>query len=1527
MLKKISKQILKIILWIIVAFIALDLLIVVLLFVPPIQQFTVLKVSKLLTNLTGGMITVDEIYLSPTLTLTAKNFAIKDHHNNNMIFVSTLKGRINFAKTKKGQVCLSFAQLEEGEVVLRKYTEEEKVNIAIWAQGLKKEKKKEPKFKLLFDNIILNDYRFVVMIDDKRRFPTDNSIDYAFFELKHINLDVDNFLVFGPDISCKINSLTLSQHTGFQISCFSGNFRIYPQGLTVDSLHFTTPNSLFNGNFAFRYNDFPDYADFVNKINFDTKVKSASIDMQDIVYFVPKLKGMDNKFIFSGAIEGHINYLQTKDVYIKYKFQTLITGDFAIKNILDIENSNLDIYFKEANINFPELAQLKLPNGKTLNLPEEAKMLTNARINGNYKGSLTKFNTDLVVKTNLGTLETAITTTTKDNSLFYSGTITCTDFHLGTFVKSHKYLNKVNLKSSLLGEAKHSNNLKDFLSSLSVNAQGKINHFDLCGYALKNIEFIGAYNQKQTNLSLNCKDSLVSFSGNGKLVFSKKVPIINASLTYVKLKLHDFFSHYPHHIDTTSKGFERLVFKIQETPNLIFTIDSITVTASGNRFENLNGYVGIDYAKLTNGIKTSRIDWFRFNAINLPNLPHQYQVRTNAVNVTFKTNYEWKDCIAVIANAASYHVPKVFENRYTPEMTITSVDSLQFIDLDIHFFYTQTLFSLILPKLSISRNTSAHIHIGKTRSEDLLNISISQIGYAGLGKVKNMTINGKMKNKELLELKLNCEALTIIQKESSLTFSDIEINTNSGRGEIWFTTSWRNPANISVNELNHFNGLLFNDTAQYTTLKITGSKLFVRESSWQFTGNNNRISFGNKGHFLFDHCILSSEIGKISVNGEISKYSNKECSIQLDNFDISLLNSLTSKKRMAFGGDMSLLAKIISGNERFIMEGQTFVKRFVFNDESFGDLFLDATILEDNNLYFFGGIMQNNEHFNINFSKNNYSDYLSLPNKTVGLSGKMISKNKELRINAKIDSLKIGFLSPFLSSFSNIISGSASGELDFILVPDSLYFDGKVKISNTQLEIIPLNTVYTITNQEILFDREGIKFNQVEVKDKFKNKATLSGFVNHNKFKDFKIDLNISTPKILALNTPKKIDAPFYGDGFVSGDISIQGDTKQLNFISHNIKTLPGSIITFPLSSANTVSSSKGIYFIESSEKKRFNASETLEKPSTTMNFDFTFDITKDADVRLEIDPIDGVLKCKTSGRLHLTYNSTFNDINLDGTLSIVSGKFNMSLKNFFPRDFTIVEGGTIAFSGPITSAQLNVSALYQKAISLGSLYSELNKIGRTDVMAYLGLTGNLMNPTPTFTFAFPRLTTENQMEVFAALDTANQQNGVRQFFSFVFLNTFISSESNTSQQPLGIGTGIDFVSGILSSFISNQSDNFSIGVNYVDNQNNYKEYSVNAAVNFYNNRLIFKTNLGYAENANNPEQNNSFVGDVNMEYRINDNWRFRAFYFNDKTGTDASKPQQGGGVGMSFQQEFNNRKDFSESWAPKKKDKKNKKK
>jgi len=1528
MLKKLAKFFFKTILWIVLSFIALDLLIVTLLIIPPVQQFVVLKASKILTNLTGGEITVDKIYLSPTLRLTAKNFAIKDHHFENMIFASTLKGRINLQKTGNGLVCLSFAELVNGEVVLRKYADEEDVNISIWARDLKKDKEKKSNFKLLFENIQLHDVRFVYISDDKRLHKEDNTIDYAFFELQHIHLDVDDFLVFGPDIKCKINSLTLSQHTGFEISNFSGFFRIYAQGLLIDSLHFSTPNSLFNGDFAFRYQDFKDFSDFVNLINFDTKVKCASIAMKDVIYFAPTLEGMDNRFLFSGYVGGVVNHLQTKNIYLKYKQETHFAGDLAVTNVLDFKNSSFNIFFKDANINFSELKQFKLPQGKTLQLPKETDNLIFTRITGDYKGSLTKFNTNIEVKTNLGAVAVNLNTTPKNEALHYSGSISCNHLDLGKLTNQPYYFNKINLQSTLEGEATNYEEFAALLSSASVRLQGNISDFGFCGNQLNNIDFKANYLQQKVNLALNISDSLVAFNLKGSADFANNLPTpaIDAVISNANIKLHEIFVQYPHSIDTTNAiGFEKVISKIQRIPHLVFTLDSISIDMSGNRFDNLNGFVRVDFAKLSNGEKSSRIDWLRFNTINKPHLPHQYIIHSNAVNLSLKTDYDYSDFIATLSNAAVNYLPEMFKNRSISEKEILSSKSNHFIDFGMQLYYTQNLFGLLLPHLSIaSNNATLNVHLGSTREKDSIQLIIPRASYTNFGKLNNLKLKGKTDEENMLRLHLQCDSISIEQKNGNqLTFSDISFATGSNKKEIQFATSWRNPKMFSINEKNYLSGILFADTALNPSVKITNSELFIRESLWRFIGNHNIITFCDK-NILFNHCILSSKIGTISVNGELSKQENKRCNISFDNFDISLLNSFTERLSMSFAGNMALLGIISGEGNNYTIEGKTFIKDFVFNNEPLGDLFLDALVLENGDPNFIGGILSKSDSQNIDISNFSYKEYQSLPNRIIELTGVWGAKTKELRVHADIDTLKIGFLSPFLASFSDVVTGDASGRLDFIMSPDSLYFDGKVKIRKAQLGIEPLNTVYTIANQEIVFNQKGIIFNQILLKDKFNNNATLSGYVHHTKFKDFIIDLNISTDRILALNTPKKMDASFFGDGFVSGDISIQGDTKQLVFSSPNIKTLSGSTITFPITSTSTVSSSQGIYFISNNPNKE-KIIESSKKSSTTMNFDFVFDITRDADVKLELEPIDGILKCKTSGKLHLLYNTNTDDMDLNGILSIVSGKFHMSLKNFFPRDFTIVEGGTISFSGPLTSAQLNVSALYQKTASLTSLSSALSQMGRTEVAAYLGLTGNLMNPNPSFSFAFPRLNNEDQLAVFRELDTANYQYGVRQFFSFVFLNTFISSESNTNAAQQSLASGVDFVTGMLNSFLSGQLNNVNIGINYINSQensrNNYKEYSVNAAVNLYNDRLLLKTSLGVGYDDNN---DNSFVGDAIVNYIINENWNINFFYFNDQTSAtmNAGKPQQGGGISLKFQQDFNNRKDFVESWRIKKREK-----
>ena len=139
------KKALKIIAWVVGVFLALDLLLVGLLFVPSIQTFVVHKVTESISEKWGTEISIGDVHLTPTLKLVAHEVAIKDHHNQNMIYSGTVKGRLRSLKTKPSfKLGLGDVEFHDLDVVLRTYKDEKSINIAQWAKKFKSGKKKPP---------------------------------------------------------------------------------------------------------------------------------------------------------------------------------------------------------------------------------------------------------------------------------------------------------------------------------------------------------------------------------------------------------------------------------------------------------------------------------------------------------------------------------------------------------------------------------------------------------------------------------------------------------------------------------------------------------------------------------------------------------------------------------------------------------------------------------------------------------------------------------------------------------------------------------------------------------------------------------------------------------------------------------------------------------------------------------------------------------------------------------------------------------------------------------------------------------------------------------------------------------------------------------------------------------------------------------------------------------------------------------------------------------------------------------------
>jgi hypothetical protein len=277
----------------------------------------------------------------------------------------------------------------------------------------------------------------------------------------------------------------------------------------------------------------------------------------------------------------------------------------------------------------------------------------------------------------------------------------------------------------------------------------------------------------------------------------------------------------------------------------------------------------------------------------------------------------------------------------------------------------------------------------------------------------------------------------------------------------------------------------------------------------------------------------------------------------------------------------------------------------------------------------------------------------------------------------------------------------------------------------------------------------------------------------------------------------------------------------------------------------------------------------------------------------------------------------------MDGRLDLLSGSFSMSVKDIVPREFELMEGGTINFVGPIKSSTISLTAMFPRTASLKKL-SENITVNKTQVNAYLTLSGDLMKPQPSFSLGFPKLTSEEEKQVFAVLDTSDTQSTLLQFFSLVYLGEFYSSNTAISDFQ-AVVTSVDIVARTISNLILQNIKFVDLNFNMITSNQYFKEYSFDLEKPLFNDRVVIKTKLGYAESLNQTNANN-FIGDWSLMYFIDDdkNWRLKLFYFNDQTilndfAQNLSRPTQGGGIALIYQQEFFNRRRLMEFTKEKK--------
>ena len=1528
--RKIIKKIAIVSLWVIGIFIALDLLLVSLFFIPPIQQAVVNKVTSILSTNWGSDINIDKIYVTPTLKIAFEGLTINDNQQNEMIKVAQAKARLR--QISFAPFTLSFFTLEvdHADVILTKYTGDESVNIGLWARKLKKNDEKS-NFTLHADRLIMKNSRFSFTNEAEKQYDgIGTEMDYAFFELKDITFNANDFNVKGSDISAKIIKLAFEQYTGFTMLEASADFRINEYGMTFDNGKMITTNSKIFLDLKFDYSDWSSYSSFTDSIRMSATLRPSWLNMKDVAAFAPSLKGMEQNIVFEGEVKGPVNDMAIRQFALHYQKNTMLAGDLQVVDVTNFKNAQITLDLQNSTINPQELSGFALPKGKTLTIPEKLYAFGNARLNGHFKGSPKNFKTDLVLFSNLGNATVELTAAEdRLNKLQYSGHATTQSFNLGQLIQNQKLLGLVDLDAELSGAIL--SNKKDSSSSIEVSVDAAIARFDLLGYPINHLTVQGTLANKQFDGTVTSNDKNLNFDFDGVLDFSG--PMIN---TRSALALHRFtpgkmfVSETP--IDSaTAKGIDKLLLYAQKNPDLELSFNSLEINMRGDELAESNGFISIDNIKVQNNSQMIEGERIRFTKISIPSGLHKFILVSNFLNVDISTTYP----LAVLKDSLLHIGYHYFPNILPPKEEFTEpiaetvpADKEYYFQLSLETFQTRSLFAFFLPDIRISPRTTCDLYVSSNRHNDKIDISTQNFRLNEALRVSNFSAHGS-NVQDAFRFSMTSDSIVLPQKKNDITFKNIVLHTDiRNNNTIHYDLQWMNPTAISDYK-SSLAGSIDASNKDDITVMFTNSALNLQGNVWSFN-EEHLIRFQRK-QINFENVVLRAGESNVNVNGIFSFLKEDDLSIDVKNVDLTQINAIMSNMNLSFAGDLSARIRIHSWNKRRLITGKMMASDFMFNDEMLGNLFLVAALPETSSIGFGGGIFNRTNPINsVMVEQYTIRDFNNEPLKLANLSGRFESAIKSLTVNAVMDTLRIGFLSPFLQSFSHVITGSARGELTFKTSPDSTYFEGKVITQKATLGIAPLNTVYTLDNQTIEFNQQGIIFNQLTLKDMQGNSAVLNGHVHHQKFKDFKIDLSLETNRIMALNAPKKSDTYFYGDGFVSGKIAIKGDTEKLTFNGRNLRTLSGTKLFLPLTFAERVFESDGIRFkAHVDELSRTSNAEVMPKSSMEMEFDFVFDITKDAEIQIDLDPsIGGVLTARVEGPLQVTYKSS-DALNLMGMVNIAGGRFAMAFQDLINIKLDLVPGGSISFNGPIESSVLDAKALHKTNTSIQEFIPEASA-RRVPVNAYLKLTGNLMTPDIGFDFELPNNSEEDNARLLSAIDLSNMNNGARHFFSLWLASKFATAsemENQNSNMGNTIGnTGAEMLSGMLSNFLFQQIKYGDFGFNYKASDSEHAaEYTMNATIPILNDRIIIQGNVGYADGSGTTSGMESYVmGDASIEVLLNEggNWRFKVFYTNTDESTSFFGNAQGqvniGGVALIYRKEFNDGKDFIGSFRKK---------
>lgn len=1257
-------------------------------------------------------------------------------------------------------------------------------------------------------------------------------IDFNHLQINGLNLGATNVSYDAAGIKANVKNGSLKDKSGFILNELKGDAIYRDKQIKLSNFVLRTPHTSINNSTDLNFSTIEDLSKHPEKVRLSLNFKNTTIGLKDAVFFSDAIPAnyRQEKIKVNAQINGYLNNLQIPQLQISGLKNTQIDISGKAKGLPDINKTYLDLNLKKLALSKTDLLIL-IPKKS---LPPSIELPNTINAKGNFKGSMSDFNTNMNIQTDMGAALITASMKGPKGKESYKANINLNNFNVGRLLKQQATLGRVTVKADVMGTG---------LDPKKINAKlnAKIISATYNKYNYRNLSLSGTYANQIASIKSNMPDSNVNFNLAATINLTGKYPAVKGDINLKQ-------------IDLQKLNFSQTELKL--AGNIKANIKTADV-------DYLNGDIFATQLQLVKDGRRFNVDTIQLNAVSTAT-ENKLSLKSELLSAQVEGKYQ----LSKVGNALINQINKYYQFG---EVVPIPDQRLKFA-LKI---YNPKFIHDFVPQLTTFLPSTINGLIDTQKDSLRLNASFPKIVYGDYNVDSTRLVlnnNGQKLNYSL--------TVKSIQSPSIVLFAT-EVSGNAANNQL--------DVNIFLRDRQRKNkyvlGGIFKSINKDFRFNLDPSKLLLDYEKWSISPEN-YIQFGQSG-IIANQFNLSQGQQLLSINS-ISSTPNSPLQVEFKDFQIETLTKFAETDTTLVGGVINgrVDVKDLATNPKF--EANINIGKLRYQKDEFGDL----SVLVNNNT---------ENAFQVDAKLKGVHElrasgyYYTAPQSAL-----------DLMIN--IDKIELKEIESVSMRQIRQGKGTLSGQFTVkgaLTAPKIL---GALKFNDAGFRVAYINSYFTMPNQEIAFTNEGIKFNNFTLIDSLNKKATVDGMVYTSDFKNIRFGLDIKTDNFRALNSTAADNEMIYGTVYLTSNIKVRGDLNQPD-VNMNVTVEKGTKFFYALPADDpSVIDQEGIVQFIDADAPPFNGQRALKADSVSQSpikgLNLVADVTIDpeAELNVVVDPSNGdALKVRGNANLNASIDQS-GKVSLTGRYEITDGSYNLSVVALGKKEFKLVKGSTIIWTGEPTAANVNLTALYEVNAAPIDLINEPDNVQaktKLPFQVYLYMKDDLLKPTISFKLDLP----ENERgalegKVYTQLQNVNRDESElnKQVFALLALNRFITN--NPFQSLAGNGGGVSTlarssVSKLLTEQLNNLASDLIQGVDVNFGLNSSEDYSTGAleqktdlevglSKKLLNDRLTVTVGSSFALEGPQAANGNSanIAGNVNIEYALSSDGRYRLRFY-----------------------------------------------